>query len=478
MDDLIWQDARTLAAALQRRELSAVELMGACYDQIERLNPELNAIVNLLPREAALQLARQADRDAADGKRLGPLHGIPMAAKDSVDVAGFPTTLGFRPYANRVARNDDLLASRQRAAGALFIGKTNMPEFALGSHTFNNLFGVTRNPYDLARSAGGSSGGAAVALATGMIPLADGTDMGGSLRNPAAFCNVVGFRPSIGRIPDPNALGWFARLATSGPMARTVADAALLLSVQAGPHPDDPQSLAEPGELFRAELAGEPRGLRIAYATGLPGIPVDPAVAGVIESAARTFAALGCEVEETAPNLAGAMDVFRLQRAAVLGLRGRALDVEVPGWRKHAKETAVWNIDQAKSLTATDLMNAELRRTSLYRVAARFFERHDALLLPAAQVPPFPVETEWVRTINGVALKSYLDWMSICCVVTVLGLPAISVPGGFTPAGLPVGVQIVGPPRDDLGVLRIAHVFEEATRFGQQRPALAMERRE
>jgi amidase len=475
VSEFAWTDATELAARLARREVRAVELMAACYDQIERLNPLLNAIVNLLPRSEALRLAEAADRDAAAGRIRGPLHGLPMAAKDTVDVAGFPTTWGFRPWAGRIAREDGLLAARQRAAGALFIGKTNMPEFALGSHTFNSLFGTTRNPYDPRRSAGGSSGGAAVALATGMLPLADGSDMGGSLRNPASFCNVVGFRPSIGRVPDPRAFGWMARLATSGPMARTVADAALLLSVQAGPHPDDPLAFDAPGDVFRTPLDGLAAGLRLAWCRELPGVPVEPAVAAVIAAAARTLADLGCQLTEDAPDSTGAMEVFRVQRAAALGVTGRQLDVELPEWRRHAKETAVWNMDEGRRLSADQLIDAELQRTRLHRDAARFFERYDALLLPSAPVPPFPVETEWVRRINGVTLSTYIDWMAVCCIISVLGLPAISVPAGFTPAGLPVGLQIVGPPRGDLSVLRIAHAFEQATGYGRRRPALALE---
>lgn len=473
MAELNWTPATALAERLARRELSAAELMSACYDQIERLNPRLNAIVNLLPRSVAMPLAEAADRDAAQGRIRGPLHGLPMAPKDTHDTVGFPTTFGFRPWAARQAKADGLVVARQRAAGALFIGKTNTPEFALGSHTFNSLFGLTRNPWNPDRTAGGSSGAAAVALATGMLPLADGSDMGGSLRNPASYCNVVGFRPSLGRVPDDRPMGWFARLSTSGPMARSVADAALLLSVQAGPHRDDPLSLADRGETFNDSLACRPEGLRIAWCTELPGAPVDASVASVISAAAATFARLGCEVERDAPDLSGAMEVFQVQRAAALGLTAAALDAELPDWRRHAKDTAVWNMDAARRLTADQLVQAEVKRTALYRAAARFFERYDGLLLPAAQVPPFPVEQEWVREINGVKMQTYVDWMTVCCVVSVLGLPAISVPGGFTPDGLPIGVQIVGPPRGDLAVLRIAHLFERATGYGQRRPPLA-----
>lgn len=346
MSDLIFENAASLVAAMRRGKLSAVELMTACYDQIERLNPSFNAIVNLLDRDQALELARQADRDQAAGAKLGPLHGLPMAPKDQVNVAGFPTTWGFVPFRDRIAEQDDELAARQRAAGALFIGKTNMPELGLGSHTFNDLFGLTANPYDPQRTAGGSSGGAAVALATGMLPLTDGGDMGGSLRNPASFCNVVGVRPSIGRVPDARPMGWLARLFTPGPMARTVSDAALLLSVQAGPYHDDPLSLGQPGHAFAGTLARDLHGLRIAWTPDLNLVPVEREVASVVESAAETFRDFGCVVEQACPDLADAMVVFQAQRAAALAVTGSALEREVPDWREHARETTRWNIEQ------------------------------------------------------------------------------------------------------------------------------------
>ncbi|MEQ8858610.1 MAG: amidase [Pseudomonadales bacterium] len=474
MSDLNFESAATLVAAMRRGKLSASELMNACYDQIERLNPTLNAIVNLLPRERALALARRADRDRASGTDLGPLHGLPMAPKDAVDVTGFPTTFGFRPYRDRRPQHDDALAARQRAAGALYIGKTNMPEFGLGSHTFNGLFGTTSNPYDPKRSAGGSSGGAAVALATGMLPLADGSDMGGSLRNPASFCNVVGMRPSIGRVPDKRPMGWLARISTPGPMARTVADAALLLSVQAGAYPDDPLSLTQSGHAFAGTLARDLRGLRIAWTPDLDLVPVDPEVAAMVEAAAATFRDLGCEVERACPDLGSAMDVFHTQRAAALAVLGGGLDREVPDWRAHAKDTAIWNIDRGLKLTAGELIDAEVTRTHLYRRSVEFFQRYDALLLPAAQVPPFPAETEWIREINGQPMATYIDWMTVCCAVSVTGLPAISVPAGFTAGGLPLGLQIVAGPQDDLGLLQLAHEFEQATLHHCRRPELAL----
>ncbi len=472
MTDLIFESAASLVAAMRRGKLTAVDLMNACYDQIERLNPRLNALVNLLPRDRALELAHGADRAQAAGDRLGPLHGLPMAPKDAVEVAGFPTTFGFPPFHDRIAAADDALAARQRAAGAIFIGKSNMPELGLGSHTVNALFGVTRNPYAPERTAGGSSGGAAVALATGMLPLADGSDMGGSLRNPAAFCNVVGMRPSIGRVPDRRPMGWFARLSTPGPMARTVADTALLLSVQAGHYRDDPLSLGQPGHAFAGTLARDLRGLRVAWTPDLDLVPVAPELASIAESAAHTFRDLGCHVERDCPDLRGAMEVFQVQRAAALAVLGHALDRDVPDWREHAREPVIWNIERGLALQAREILEAEVTRTHIYRRVVEFFERYDALLLPATQVPPFPVETDWVREINGQPMDTYIDWMTICCAVSVTGLPAISVPAGFTPEGLPAGVQIVTGPHDDLGLLQLAHEFEQATLHYRRRPGV------
>jgi amidase len=467
---LVDHSATDLAARLRSGELSAVDVMNAHYDRIEKVNPRLNAIVNLLPRERAVALAEQADRLPAEQR--GVLHGLPMACKDAVEVAGFPTTWGFVPFADHVASADDAMASRLRAAGALFIGKTNMPEFGLGSNTFNRVFGPTLNPFDATKSAGGSSGGAAVGLATRMFPLADGSDMGGSLRNPASFCNVVGLRTTPGRLPSVRSFGWFARLSVSGPMARTVEDAALLLSVQAGPCDADPLTLPESGEVFRAPLDAPMAGRRIAFSPNLGGLPIARSTAAVIATAPAVFEGLGCKVEQTEPDLSGAMDVFQVQRAAALAALGQGLEKSVPDWRKHTKDTAIWNIEKGFALTGDEIIQSELRRTEIYRSAVEFLERFDALILPAAQVPPFDIKTEWVDSIEGHKMDSYIDWMTVCCAITVTGLPAISVPAGFTEDGLPVGLQIVGRPRGEWALLQIAHAFESATQHHRQAPPL------
>ena len=473
---MTWESAVELADALRGGRLSASEVMAETYDRIEAINPRLNAIVNLLPRSDALALASDADR--IPSAERGELHGMPMAAKDLGDVAGFPTTSGFVPFRDRVAQVDGRMQARLRAAGALFIGKTNTPEFGLGSHTFNSLFGATLNPWDPTRTPGGSSGGAAVALATGMLQLADGSDMGGSLRNPASFCNVVGLRPSIGRVPPAAAATWFGRLSTGGPMGRTVADTALLFSVQAGPDAVDPLTLPEAGATFRAIPSESSAPLdrerppRIAYSANLHELPIAGEVAEVIAQAPAVFEELGWAVDEASPDLSRAMEVFQVQRAAGLSSLGRRLDDEVPDWRSHAKDTAVWNIEQGLALTGEAIMRSEMLRTEIYAEAVQFFETYDALILPAAQVAPFEIETEWINEINGVELPTYLDWMTVCCAISVTGLPAISVPGGFTSAGLPVGLQIVGRPRGDLELLQIAHAFEQVTQHHLRRPPI------
>ena len=330
------------------------------------------------------------------------------------------------------------------------------------------MFGVTRNPWNTALTCGGSSGGAAAALASGMLPLADGSDLGGSLRNPAAFCNVVGFRPSPGRVPSwPKQFSSDA-LAVHGPMARNVADVALLLSVMAGPDPRVPISLPQPGAMFRRPLERDFRGTRIAFSRDL-GYPVDRRVVAVLERAAADFEALGCTVIEAAPDLSDADDIFRTLRAFMFLARGRE---DYTRHRELMKDTLIWNIEQGLALSADDISRAEVARSALLGRVAAFFADYDFLLCPATQVPPFAVEQEWVHEIEGEAMTTYLDWMGVCCAITVTGLPAISVPAGFTSDGLPTGAQLVGRRWADLDVLQLAHAFEQASGHGRRRPPL------
>lgn len=449
--DLCYRSARELTAALRRREISARELVQAHLDRIERVNPQLNAIVTLVP-ERALAEAAAADERLAAGEPVGPLHGLPVAHKDTHLTAGIRTTFGSPVLREHVPDADELVVERMRAAGAITIGKTNVPEFAAGSHTFNTVFGVTRNPYDLRRSAGGSSGGAAAALAGGLQPIADGSDMGGSLRNPASFCNVVGLRPAPGRVPSyPSRAAW-ATMAVQGPMARSVADVALLLSVLAGPDPRSPICLEEPGAAFAAPLERDLTGLRVAWSPDLGGaVPVDRAVTGVLEPQVTVFEDLGCVVEEACPDFSGAEEVFRTLRAWQFELTlGPVLDRSP----ELLKPALARNIAEGRRVTGPDLGRAEVLRSELFHRMREFFTRYDLLLLPVSQVVPFDVEREYPTEVDGVAQRSYLDWMRSAYLVSATGLPALSVPGGSTPDGLPVGLQVVGPHRGEWAVLQ------------------------
>ncbi|HJN93051.1 MAG TPA: amidase family protein, partial [Dehalococcoidia bacterium] len=338
-----------------------------------------------------------------------------------------------------------------------------------GSQTFNTLFGATRNPYDTSKTPGGSGGGAAAALAARLVPIADGSDLGGSLRNPASFCNVVGLRPTAGRVPSyPAAQAW-GNMSVTGPMGRSVADAALLLSAMAGPDSRNPISLEEPGTRFMEPLDRDLRGLRVAWSPDLGGLPVDARVLKVCESARGVFEGLGAEVEEACPDLSDAMEIFHALRAGVFATNfANAYENS----RDLLKDTVIWNVEQGRKLTAVDVGRAEAARTQLYYRMQAFFERYDVLILPVAQTVPFPVEQEWVEEINGVRFENYLEWMRSCAMITVTGSPAISIPCGFTAEGLPVGLQIVGRPRDDFELLQIAHAFEQATRHGERAPEL------
>ncbi|MGH3342732.1 MAG: amidase [Carbonactinosporaceae bacterium] len=460
--------ALDMARRLRTRELSAREVVEAHLQRIERVNPRVNAIVTLVADRALADAAR-ADELLASGGRPGPLHGLPVAHKDTHDTAGIRTTYGSPLLAGNVPARDELVIERLRAAGVITLGKTNVPEFAAGSHTVNPVFGATRNPYDLSRSAGGSTGGGAAALACGMHALADGSDMGGSLRNPASFCNVVGLRPSPGRVPTwPDQAPW-AAMAVQGPMGRTVADTALMLSALAGPDARSPIALDQPGTRFAEPLERDLAGVRVAWSRDLGGaVPADPAVTAVVEPAAKVLDELGCVVEEACPDLSRADEVFRTLRAWQFDLVLGALLDRHPGG---LKETLAGNITEGRRLTGPDIARAEVLRAALFHRVREFFERYDVLLLPVSQVPPFDIDLEYPAEVAGVPMETYLDWMRSCYLISATGCPTLSVPAGFTPDGLPVGLQIVGPYRADFAVLQVGHAFEQATRYGQRRPA-------
>jgi amidase len=472
-DDLCLWPATDLAAAIRKRSLGVEEVLRAHLERIERLNPQVNAIVTLLPEQALAQ-ARAADTKLANGEApTGPLFGLPIAHKDLVETAGIRTTYGSPIYADHVPDFDALIVQRLRAAGAITIGKTNTPEFGAGSQTFNRVFGTTRNPYNLSRTCGGSSGGAAVALACGMIPIADGSDMGGSLRNPANYCNVVGLRPSPGRVPVwPDSVPYLP-LSVEGPMARTVGDVALLLQAMAGYDERAPLSVGEGPELFAQPLERDLTGLRIAWSRDLGGLPVDPAVTAVIEQQRATFEALGCIVEDATPDLGDADEIFTTLRAwkFELGL-GSLLDTH----RDQLKDTVIWNIEAGRRLNGPEVGRAMRLQGELIQRVRAFFRQYDALVLPVSQVPPFPVEQPYITEINGVLMSNYIEWMRSCYYITVTGHPAISVPAGFTPEGLPVGLQIVGRYRDEFGLLQLAHGYEQATQYWRRHPMMSVSR--
>ncbi|MFF3127363.1 amidase family protein [Streptomyces sp. NPDC057908] len=428
MSSLHLLTATELAERVRRREVSSREVVQAHLDRIERVNGDINAIVTLVP-EQALAEADRADRAMARGLPKGPLHGVPVVHKDLHDTAGVRTTYGSTIYADHVPTRDARIVTRMRQAGAICLGKTNTPEFGTGSQTYNTVFGPTRNPYDPTKTAGGSSGGSAAALSAHMTPLAGGTDMGGSLRNPAGFCNVVGLRPSAGLVPSSE--DWCG-LAVDGPMARTVQDVALMLSVIAGHAPASPLSWPGDGSRFR-DLSPQPmRGVRVAWGRDLGGLPVDRRVTHVLETVGRpAFEDLGCVVEDREPDFTGAEEAFRTWRAWYYAQWFGEED------RAALNPDTLWNIDAGLGLSGADLARAEQRRIRLYAEVSRFFEDVDVLALPVSQVPPFSVDLPWPDTIEGVPQTSYLDWMRSAYFISATGLPAISGRAGSPTTGCP-----------------------------------------
>jgi len=464
--DLCYAPAKQLARLIRTRKASATEVMRAFIAQIERVNPEVNAIVTFLPEEA-LKQAKALDRKKASH---GPLAGLPVAYKDLVATKGIRTTMGSLVHKDNVPAEDALLVERLKAAGAITLGKTNTPEFGAGSNTFNKVFGATRNPYDLTKTSGGSSGGAGAAVACGMLPFADGSDLAASLRNPGNYCNVVGFRPTPGRVPTyPAANAWDTQ-PVIGPIARTVEDAAFLLSAMAGPDPRAPVSMSESGSIFAKSLKRGFRKVRVAWTRDFGGLPVEPSVTKVLEQRRKVFESLGCIVEEACPDFTGATEAFETLRAVSFAQRLAPL---LKTHRALLKDTVIWNIEQGLALDGARIGRAEGLRTELFHRMRSFLEKYEFMLAPVNQLPPFPVDTEYPTEIAGVKLGNYLDWMKSCYYVTITSHPAISVPAGFTPVGLPVGLQIVGRYRDDFGVLQLAHAFEQATEVWKRRPPLA-----
>lgn len=467
-DDLTGLPAVELAARTRSGDVSARQAVNAYLDRIEEVNSAVNALVALRPRSEVL-----ADADAADSLRpsdRGPLHGLPVAVKDLEAVAGLPTRCGSLVTSAAPARTDGLLAARLRAAGAMIVAKTNVPEFGTGSHTFNAVYGVTRNPWDLSRSAGGSSGGAAAALAARMLALADGSDLGGSLRNPAAWNNVVGLRPSLGRVPEQlKASSHLLRLGVLGPMGRTVGDAALLLSVMAGPDPGDPISLGEDPSVFADPLPAAADAV-VGWIADPGGIPFAPEPLALARAAARQAGAVGVIFTEVDIDLSGAEDVFRVLR----GLAYRSLGAEIHEDRQGLlKQTVRDNIAYGRRLTVDDVLRAERLRADLHAEMTRVFAEVDVLALPTTQLAPFPVEVEYPTEIEGRPMDDYLSWMMSNCLITPTGCPAISIPAGFTAEGLPAGLQLVAPVNAERRLLEVAAAVEAANPLSDLRPPLA-----
>jgi len=467
MNELFYLDAVDMAQAIRRREVSAGEVVRAHIARAEQVNPHINALVSE-QFDRALQDAVDADRALASGTEPGPLFGLPVAHKDSYLTRGVRTTFGSLAFKDFVPDRDSAVVARQKAAGAILMGKTNMPEFGAGSHTFNEVFGATRNPYDPRLSAGGSSGGAAAALAAGMVALADGSDMGGSLRNPASFCNVVGLRPSIGCVPMAPTSHPFNTLTTGGPMGRCVADVALLLDVIAGPDPDDPLCAAGTGS--RGPLPRkDPAGTRIALSRDLGGLPFEPAVRQALAEGIGHLQSMGCIVEEDEPDFTEADLAFECLRALTFAANYGPLRAERG---ELLKDTVRWNIDLGLGLTGADIAQAERAHGRMFSRMAGLLARHDFLVAPVSQVCPFPVEQEYPRSVAGVDMPHYIGWMRSCYRITITGHPAVSVPCGFTPEGLPVGIQIVGRYRAERELLAFAQAFEDASQARRRKPIL------
>jgi amidase len=465
---ICFMSAVEMARLIRAKKLSAREALAAHLKQIERINPKVNAIVTLVP-EMAADAAAKADEMQAHKETLGALHGLPVAHKDLLETRGIRTTFGSPLYKDYIPTEDNIVVDRMQRAGAIIIGKTNVPEFGAGSQTFNKVFGATHNPYDLTKTCGGSSGGAAVSLACGLAPVVSGTDTGGSLRNPAAFCNEVGFRPSVGRVPNPKAAFAWSTLSTSGCLGRSVADLAFVLSTIAGPDSRAPLSINEPGELFARPLDRSFKGARVAWFKDLGGVPFDPRVRAVVDGHRKTFESLGCVVEQAEPDFAPAEIAFRVLRAWN--------SANTYGARLHDhpdafKDTLTGEIEEGMRLTGTDVARADTAHGQLWRGFQAFLEKYEYFVLPTTQLPPFDIDTPYPTEIAGVKFDNYIDWMKSCWYISATGNPAASVPGGFTSEGLPVGVQIVGRNKEDFSVLQMAHAFEQATGFGKKRPSI------
>lgn len=475
MTDITDLGAVELSAAIHAREVSCREVMAATLARIERLNPAINAVISLRDGDDLLKEAEGCDAELAKGASRGWMHGMPQAVKDLAATKGLTTTLGSPNFRDFVPVEDSIHVARVRDAGAIIAAKTNTPEFGLGSHTYNTLFGATRNPWDTTKSAGGSSGGAAAALAARLLPVADGSDMMGSLRNPAAYNNVVGLRPTYGTVPGGPAPEIFHHdLATNGPMGRSVADVAALLATQAGYDPRVPQSLAGDGSAFRDLAPGDARGLRIGWLGDLGGyLPMEDGILDLCRGALGVLEDLGAAVSEASTGF----DMDRMWRSwttlrsATVAHDLRALHAD-PEKRALLKPEAIWEIENGQKISAADIFEASEARSAWYRAVQKLFERFDYLVLPAAQVFPFAVEETWPKTVAGKSMDTYHRWMEVVVPASLIGLPVLALPAGFGANGLPMGFQLIGRPRADAALLSLGMAYEAATDWLGKRPPL------
>ena len=464
----LWQlNAREAVALLKKGEVSPLELVEASAKRIEETDGPVNAMPTLSVDRARAHAKRIMEDDKNTERPPGWLAGLPISVKDLTPVEGVLTTWGSPIYASHIPPRSDLVVETLEANGAICMGKSNVPEFGAGANTFNEVFGKTRNPWNTDKTCAGSSGGAAVSLATGQVWLATGSDLGGSLRTPASFCSVVGMRPSPGRVAHGPGRLPFAQLPVDGPMARNVADTALMLDAMVGHHPEDPISLAAPATSFSeaVEHAGPPT--RIGFTPDLGILPVNREVAAICEKAAHRFEEMGTEVAHAVPDMSGALDAFQVLRAAQFAADKEEL---LQTQRHQLKPEIVWNIEKGMALTAAEIGKAERDRARLYARFIRFFKTHDLLLVPTALVPPFDVDQRWVEEVDGHKFDNYVDWLGITSTITLTGLPVLAVPAGFTADGLPVGLQIVGPPRGEAKVLAAGQLLENALGIAGQLP--------
>lgn len=468
VSDICFLTAVEMSDLIRHKKLSSREVLAAHLAQIERVNPKVNAIVTLVA-EQATENARKADELQAHGKLMGPLHGLPVVHKDLFETAGIRTTFGSRIFKDNVPKRDAIIVERINGAGAICVGKSNTPEFGAGSQTFNEVFGTTKNPYDLTKTCGGSSGGAAVSLACGMVPIADGSDSGGSLRNPASFCNVVGLRTAPGRVPVHAQGNAWLTIAVQGPMARTVSDLALLLSVIAGPDARSPISITEPGTRFAGSLKRDFKGTRVAWYKDMGGIPFEPQVTSAVNGQRKVFEDLGCIVEEAEPDWTHAHDGYDTLRAWNYAAT-QAENVRLH--RDLVKDTILWEVERGSKLSGADIARANAQRSAAWDRMRRFQEKYEYFIAPTCQVLPYDLTKPYPSEINGVTMSTYIEWQKSCILISALESPSISMPCGFTSDALPVGLQIVGRHRDEFSVLQMAHAFEQATRWGQRRPAI------